>query len=78
MTVHQGLALLFSDSTVGPARRRGFHRDLISARLRDAVAQSCDFAAASVAPGSASQRNYERAGFQVAYTKIQLVQFAES
>jgi len=73
MTVHQGLALLFSDSTVGPARRRGFHRALILARLRDAVAQSCDVAAATVSPGSASQRNYERVGFQVVYTKVQLM-----
>ena len=73
MMVHQGLALLLSDSTVGHWRRRGFHRDLILARLRDAVAQSCDLAAASVSPGYASQRNYERAGFQVAYTKVLLV-----
>jgi hypothetical protein len=33
------------------------------------VAEGCDLAGASVAPGSVSQRNYERLGFQVAYTK---------
>jgi hypothetical protein len=73
MTVHQGLALLFSDSTIVPYRRRGFQCELIAARLEAALAQGCDLAAATVAPGSASQRNYERAGFQVAYTKVQLV-----
>jgi GNAT superfamily N-acetyltransferase len=73
MMVHQGLALLFSDSTVAPYRRRGFQRELIAARLEEARAQGCDLAAATVAPGSASQRNYERAGFQVVYTKVLLV-----
>lgn len=73
MTVHQGLAFLFSDSTVGRSRRRGFQRDLIAARVEAAITQNCDLAAATVVPGSASQRNYERTGFQVAYTKVQLV-----
>jgi hypothetical protein len=73
MKVRYGLATLFADSTAMRYRRRGFQRDLISVRLKDARAQSCDLATASVSPGSVSQRNYERAGFQVAYTKILLV-----
>ena len=73
MAVDQRLATLFADSTTVPYRRRGFQRELIAARLEEALAQGCDLAAAMVAPGSASQRNYERAGFQVAYTKILLV-----
>ena len=73
MKVRYGLATLFADSTAARYRRRGFQRDLISVRLKEAHAQSCDLVAASVSPGSASQRNYERAGFQVAYTKILLV-----
>ncbi len=73
MAVHQRLAILFADSTMVPYRRRGLQRGLIAARLEEAFAQSCDLAAATVAPGSASQRNYERAGFQVAYTKVLLV-----
>jgi predicted acetyltransferase len=68
-----GLAILFADSTAARYRRRGFHRELIAVRLREARTQGCDLAAASVSPGSASQRNYERAGFQVAYTKVLLV-----
>ena len=67
-----GLAMLFADSTVSRFRRQGLHRELIAARLNEAVAGGCDLAAASTAPGSASQRNYERMGFQVVYTKVTL------
>jgi hypothetical protein len=73
MALHQRLATLFADSTMVPYRRRGFQRELIAARLQEALGQGCDLAAATVAPGSASQRNYERAGFQIAYTKVLMV-----
>ena len=42
---------------------------LIHARLSAAAAKGCLMATASTLPGSLSQRNYERAGFRVAYTK---------
>jgi len=70
MAIFEGLAVLFSDSTIPMWRRLGLHRELISARLNEAVARCCTLAAASTLPGSASQRNYERLGFQVAYTKF--------
>jgi hypothetical protein len=73
LRIHEGLATLFADSTIAAHRRQGLHRELIAARLNEAVAQSCDLATASTLPGSASQRNYERAGFQVVYTKVTLV-----
>ncbi|PWU00282.1 MAG: hypothetical protein C5B51_25480 [Terriglobia bacterium] len=76
MTVHDGLALLFADSTLSRFRRRGLHRALIAARLDAARAAACDFAAASAFPGSASQRNYERLDFQVVYTKITMVRIS--
>jgi GNAT superfamily N-acetyltransferase len=72
LTIRSGLATLFADSTVARFRRQGFHRELISARLNEALAQGCDLATASTLPGGASQRNYERLGFQVAYTKVTL------
>jgi hypothetical protein len=72
LTVRTGLATLFADSTIPAFRRRGLHRELTSARLNEALAQGCDLATASTAPGSASQRNYERLGFEVAYTKVVL------
>jgi hypothetical protein len=70
---HNGLAALFADSTIASFRRSGLHRELIAARLNDALAQGCDSATASTLPGSASQRNYERMGFEVVYTRVTLV-----
>jgi GNAT superfamily N-acetyltransferase len=71
--IHNGLATLFADSTIPRFRRQGLHRELISARLNEAIARGCDMATASTLPGSVSQRNYERLGFEVVYTKVTLV-----
>ena len=73
LAVNHGLATLFADSTIARFRRQGLHLALISVRLREALAQGCDLATASTLPGSASQRNYERMGFRVVYTKIVMV-----
>jgi GNAT superfamily N-acetyltransferase len=73
MSIHSGLATLFADSVVARYRRRGLHQALISARLAEAQSLGCDLATASTAPGSTSQRNFERKGFQVVYTKVMLV-----
>lgn len=62
-------ALFYSDSTLSQFRRRGLQSALIGARLSRASALGCRTLIACTAPGSASQRNYERAGFRVAYTK---------
>src|SRR5580704_15806210 len=72
LAVRSGLATLFADSTIAAFRRHGFHRELIVARLNEAIAQGCDSATASTMPGSTSQRNFERLGFEVAYTKVTL------
>lgn len=72
LAVAHGLATLFADSTVAQFRRQGLHRELIAARLQAAAFLGCDLAAASTLPGSASQRNYERLGFRVVYTKVTL------
>jgi GNAT superfamily N-acetyltransferase len=69
---HNGLATLFADATVARRRGAGFHRELIAARLNEAVARGCDLATAATLPGSGSQRNYERCGFEVVYTKVTL------
>lgn len=73
MAVRDGLALLFADGIVTRFRRQGLHGELIAARLNEAIARGCDLATASTLPGSTSQRNYARAAFQVAYTKVTLV-----
>jgi len=73
LAVHNGLATLFADSTLPQYRRQGLHHELIAARLNEAVALGCDMAMASTEAGSGSQRNYERMGFEVVYTKVTLV-----
>ena len=73
LAIRDGLAALFADSVIPRFRRAGLHRELIAARLNEALAQGCDLATASTLPGSASQRNYEREGFVVLYTKVTML-----
>ena len=73
MAMRSGLATLFADSTLLGFRGAGLHCALIVERLRAALNQGCDLATASTLPGSVSQRNYERNGFRVVYTKATLV-----
>jgi GNAT superfamily N-acetyltransferase len=73
LAVGDGLATLFADSSIARFRRRGLHGELIAARLAEAAARGCDLAAACTQPGSPSQRNYERFGFRVIYSKATLV-----
>jgi hypothetical protein len=75
LAIRRGLATLFADSTIAQFRCHGLHRELIAARLNEAIAQGCDMATASTLPGGVSQRNYERAGFEVVYTRVTLVAF---
>lgn len=72
MNIREKLALLFADSTLDRYRSRGLHLALIRARLKRAAELGCDLATAAVAPGSVSERNYERAGLRVVYTKLNM------
>lgn len=72
MDVHAGLATLFGDATLVGARGRGLQLALIRHRLARAAQLGCDLATASVIPGSISNRNYERAGFELAYARVML------
>ena len=65
-----GVALLAGASTIPSARRQGAQRALLEARLRDAAANGCDIAMMGALPGSDSQRNAERQGFRIAYTRV--------
>ncbi|MBI1749846.1 MAG: N-acetyltransferase [Acidobacteria bacterium] len=69
MMVHEGVVNLFGDGTIAAHRGRGVQAALIAARLEAAAALGCDLAMASTQCGSTSQRNYERQGFRVAYTR---------
>jgi len=67
---HDGVAHLAGASTIPDGRRRGAQNALLDARLQFAAAHGCDLALMGAAPGSGSQRNAERNGFRIAYTRI--------
>jgi GNAT superfamily N-acetyltransferase len=70
MFMHDGVALLAGASTIPEGRRQGAQLAMLESRLRYAAEQGCDLAMMCAAPGSASQRNAERQGFRIAYTRI--------
>lgn len=65
-----GIAHLAGASTIPSARNRGAQLALLDERLRHAAANGCDIALMGALPGSGSQRNAERHGFRIAYTRI--------
>jgi GNAT superfamily N-acetyltransferase len=65
-----GVALLAGASTIPAARRQGAQRALLEARLQHAATHGCDIAMMGASPGSDSQRNAERQGFRIAYTRV--------
>jgi ribosomal protein S18 acetylase RimI-like enzyme len=69
LVVEEGLAYLANASTLPQFRRRGVQTALIAARIADARAAGCEEVCSGTTFGSTSQRNLERAGLAVAYTK---------
>lgn len=70
--MRDGVAAMFGDATVVSARGHGLQQALIQHRLAYASRAGCDLAVAVVVPGTASHRNYERAGFQLVYMRVNL------
>lgn len=69
LTIAGDVALLAGASTVPGARRQGAQNALLEGRLRFAATQGCTVAMMVTLPGSGSQRNSERHGFRIAYTR---------
>jgi hypothetical protein len=69
LAVSEGVALLAGASTVPDGRHRGAQLALLAARLNVASRMGCDLAMMAALPGSGSQRNAERNGFRIAYTR---------
>jgi GNAT superfamily N-acetyltransferase len=67
--VHDGVALFAGATTVPEHRNRGLQSALMHARLCYAYEHGCDLAMMAAEVGSQSQRNAERAGFRIAYTR---------
>jgi GNAT superfamily N-acetyltransferase len=73
MYIHDGVAEFGGASTRPEYRRRGVQTALLHVRLAAARERGCDLAAVMTVAGNDSQRNIERAGFRLAYTKAVVV-----
>ena len=71
--IRDGLAGFFATSVLPAFRGRGVQRSLIAARVEAARRAGCDLYSVAARPGSASQRNFQRSGFQPVYTKPVLI-----
>jgi len=67
--VYKDVALLAGASTVPEGRRQGAQTALLDARLRYAAERGCTIAMMGASPGSQSQKNAEKNGFRIAYTR---------
>ena len=68
---HRVLAL-FGAGTLADYRRRGLQTALFRCRLQSAANSGCEIAVVVTLGGTVSQRNAERLGFRVAYSKATL------
>ena len=73
VAIHRGVALFGGAGTAPKFRGRGLQQALILARLEHAAEAGCDLAMTVTLPGSVSQRNCERHGFRVAYTRAKFM-----
>lgn len=69
LCIHNGVALFAGAATVPEMRRRGLQSALLQSRMRYAADHGCDLAMMVAEAGSNSQRNAERKGFRIAYTR---------
>ncbi len=70
LSIYKGVALFSGAATLPEFRRRGLQSLLLTDRLRYAHAAGCEVAMIAAEAGGESQRNAERNGFRVAYTRI--------
>lgn len=67
--IYDEVAILAGASTVPEHRKKGAQNALLAARLKFALENGCEFAIMDAYPGSQSQRNAEKNGFCIAYTR---------
>ena len=70
LCIHGGVALFGGAATIPELRRCGLQAALLEQRMRYAFEHGCDIAMMVAEAGSNSQRNGERKGFRIAYTRI--------
>lgn len=70
LCLNDDVALIAGDCTLPEARGQGGQLALISARVRYALERGYKLMMMCALPGSSSQKNGQRAGMQIAYTRI--------
>jgi len=73
MSIHQGVASFGGAGTIPELRNLGVQKALLLARIAKAAEEGCDLAMVATMPGSGSQRNVERQGFRVVYTRTKFM-----
>ncbi len=64
--------------TLAQFRGRGLQTALLRARMQAAVKAGCEYAVVVTQGGTTSQRNAERLGFRVAYSKVTVIKQMEA
>ncbi|WP_433601339.1 GNAT family N-acetyltransferase [Nocardia sp. CA-135953] len=73
LRLSDGVAQLCGAATLPEFRRRGVQGARLSMRLAAAAAAGCDLAVVTTLPGSKSQQNVQKLGFQLLYPRAVLV-----
>lgn len=73
LRTHGGIAHLCGAATLPSARRRGVQTTLVSERLQAAFAAGSELALTATQPGSKSQENMKRQGFELLFSRAVMV-----
>ena len=74
----RGVFALCGAGTLAAFRGRGLQTALLRARMAAAVESGCEYAVVVTQGGTTSQRNAERLGFRVAYSKVTVTKQLEA
>jgi hypothetical protein len=69
LQIYDEVCILAGAATVPDARRLGAQNELLRERLKYAAGLGCRFAMICALPGSQSQKNAQKNGFHIAYTR---------
>jgi ribosomal protein S18 acetylase RimI-like enzyme len=73
MRLHEGIAQLCGAATLPAHRRLGIQTALLRERLICAARAGCDVAIVTTEPGSKSQENVQRQGFELLYVRAIMI-----
>lgn len=71
--IDDAMGWMLHDATLPRLRGRGVQSALLAERTRMAEAAGCELAVTEARPGGTSQRNMERLGYCVVYTRVEMI-----